>query len=146
MGRINLFDKIKKFFIYFLGFDKPGAIVINLSLILIFLAVIPANVVSKGPPICVFKNIILPFVFHGNCPTSGLFVDCNCPACGLTRAISSIMHGDFSAAWGYNRLSFLVFGLMVFLIIFNLIKAIKEHKLRNAKRKTGRKRKLNQSK
>jgi hypothetical protein len=125
MDRIK---KIKDFFLYFLGFDKPRAIVLNLSLILYVLAVIPLNILSKGPSLCIFKNFILPLVFHGICPAVGFFAGCNCPACGMTRALSSIMHGNFSAAWVYNKLSFVVFSIMVVLIIVNIIKLMKENR------------------
>jgi len=129
MGRIR---KIKDFFLYFLGFDKPGAIVLILSLILLVLWVIPASFISKGPSICIFKNFILPFIFHGNCPVGGFFAGCNCPACGLTRALSNIMHGDFAAAWAYNKISFIVFFIMLALIISNLAKLMKEYKKRRS--------------
>lgn len=31
----------------------------------------------------------------------------DCPACGTQRAIHSLMHGEWQAAWGYNAFLFL---------------------------------------
>lgn len=36
-----------------------------------------------------------------------------CPLCGLTRAFSSIGHGDMGAAWRYHPLSFALYALTI---------------------------------
>ena len=48
------------------------------------------------------------------CPSRALF-NISCSTCGMTRAFSSIGHGQFRQAWDYNRLSFLVFGVLFWL-------------------------------
>jgi len=32
----------------------------------------------------------------------------DCPGCGMTRSLVSLVHGDFAAAWRYHRLGWLV--------------------------------------
>ena len=44
---------------------------------------------------------------------SVLVFDVECYACGLTRAIQHLIHLEFSIAYGFNKLSFLVFPLLV---------------------------------
>lgn len=123
MGKqIKIQNKLLSFLIDCLSFNTPKAIVFNLSSILLILAVIPTKVIVNLPTICIFKNFILPIAFKGKCPTSGLFANCECPACGLTRAMSSLLHGNLQAALGYNHLVIIVFIVMVFIIIINLIK------------------------
>lgn len=124
--------KFKKLFFNILSFGTPQTRIFNLSSILIILAILPTKYLNYSPIKCIFKHFLLPLVFGGNCPTSGLFAYCNCPACGLTRALSNLLHGNFAGAWTLNKLTYIVLPLMVFLIIFNLIKSIKYY------RKTGK--------
>jgi len=127
MGRI----KIKKFFSFFLeliSFDSPRAIILNLSLILFSLATIPTSWLDSSPAKCVFRSYILPLIFQNHCPTSGLFAGCACPACGMTHALSRLLHFDVVGAWAYNKGVFLVFGVMLFLLIFNSLKWVKAWK------------------
>ena len=118
---------LKNIFFDILSFGSPGAIVFNLSLILLILAIIPFNYLIYSPVKCVFKHVIFPFIF-GSCPTSGLFSECNCPACGLTRGMNRLLHGEFSLAWEYNPLVYLVFLIIVIMIIVNGIKVYKFYK------------------
>lgn len=37
----------------------------------------------------------------------------NCPACGMSRSIIEWMHGHFSAAWDYHRLSLIILLLIL---------------------------------
>ncbi len=127
MGRI----KLKKFFSFFLellSFDTPRAIVINLSTIIILLIAIPTSWLDHSPARCVFREWLLPWIYGNNCPISGLFAGCTCPGCGMTHALSRLLHLDFIGAREYNLGVFLVFGVMVFLIIWNVIKLIKNKK------------------
>lgn len=110
--------KLKEIFLDLLSFNSPRAKVINLSSILFILAVIPVRIVRDGHSICLFKNFIFPFVFGDNCPMQG----CECPACGMTRGMSSLLHGKVMDAWNYNKMVFMVFIVMVVMIVVNAIK------------------------
>lgn len=37
-------------------------------------------------------------------------IGCPCPTCGMTRAVLSIGHGQWQAAWNYHAFSFLLVG------------------------------------
>ncbi len=41
--------------------------------------------------------------------TARQFLGINCPGCGLTRALISISHGQFTDAWNFNPASFMVY-------------------------------------
>ena len=55
--------------------------------------------IEKGPPLCLITRVI------GR----------PCPACGMTRAACSIVHGNMRRAAGYNRAIFVVAGLVAIL-------------------------------
>jgi hypothetical protein len=129
-------SKIKTFFIEILSFSTPKARVINLSSIFLLLTVIPTKYLIYSPVKCAFKNFLLPLFFHGHCPISGLFANCNCPACGMTRGMSRLLHGDFSGAWNFNKLVFIVFTIMMFILIKDSITLFMEHRKNHKKRKT----------
>ena len=122
------FAELKGIFLDLVSFNTPQARVFNLSAILIALAVVPTKHLVYSPVKCVFKNVILPLVFRGNCPTSGLFAGCECPACGMTRAMSRLLHGDVVGAYGFNKGVFLVLLVMLVLIAINLVKSVREYK------------------
>jgi hypothetical protein len=126
------FQEIKKIFLDIVSFGSPQAIVFNISSILIGLAIIPTGDLEKSPLKCIFKHFLLPLIFKGNCPTSGIFADCNCPACGITRGVSRLLHGDIKSAYSYNKLVPLVFLTLMVLLIINLIRSVKYY------RKTGK--------
>ena len=69
-------------------------ILILIPLILIFL---PANFFDSGDSVCL----------------SILFFDKECYACGMTRAIQHLIHLDFAEAISFNKLSILVFPLLI---------------------------------
>jgi len=46
----------------------------------------PISYVESGPTICLFK----------------LTTGHDCPGCGMTRAVSAALHGQFERAWRYN--------------------------------------------
>lgn len=54
---------------------------------LLVLAVLPAAWLEQAPSLCLFKNAF------------GI----ECFGCGMTRAISSALHGHLAAALAYNR-------------------------------------------
>lgn len=123
--------QLKSFFSFFsnlISFGTPLAIIINFLLILSFCFFIPISSLDLFPIKCIFKSYILPFLFNGNCPTSGLFAGCECPACGMTHSIYHILHGDFSLAWNTNKLSFLVISSIIILLFFNLNKIYRRKK------------------
>jgi hypothetical protein len=70
--------------------------VIALGLVFVWLAATPAGLIERGPTICVFKNLFQR----------------ECAGCGMTRALSSVVHGDLAAALRYNKLGIIVFSLL----------------------------------
>ncbi len=120
------FRKIKDFAIELLSFGSPRAIVINLVLILVIVAIVPIGQLHFFPS--VFKGIILPLVFGGQCPESGILKDCNIYSTGETRALSKLLDGDIEGAIAYNWLIVFLFPVIVFLIVFNLTKIIRNRK------------------
>ena len=48
-----------------------------------------------------------------------------CYGCGMTRAIMHLIHLDFKEAYQYNKLSFVVFPVLTFLVYQNLVKEVK---------------------
>ena len=114
--------RVKSTFFEFLSFNSERAKVVNLSSILLFLTIIPTKVIENGHSICIFKNFIFPTLFGEGCSFIG---GCDCPACGMTRSISNILHGNIKRAWSFNKLAFIALTIMVALIIINAIKLIK---------------------
>jgi hypothetical protein len=70
------------------------------------LAVIPTRVVEHGPVICMWRNLL------------GI----QCPFCGMTRAFSSVLHGQFRAAFQYNRLVTVVFPFTCAMLVRELLR------------------------
>ena len=120
--------KFSKTLLDIISFGTPKAIVFNLASILLILAAVPTKYLIYSPARCIFKNFVLPLIFNGNCPTTGLFTGCQCPACGLTHAMSRLLHGDYVGALSYNKLVFLVLITMIIIIIINITKIVKEKK------------------
>ncbi len=112
----------KNIFKEFLSFNSRRAVVINLSTILVGLRLVPAERIGS---FCIFKNFIFPFIFNG-CPTKGLFVGCNCPACGLTRATAYFLRGEIKTAMSFNKLVLILVPFIFGLIIYNLYWIIKK--------------------
>jgi hypothetical protein len=117
--------KAIRVFLDIISFNTPQAIVFNLSVIILLLAVLPTPVLEDSPSKCVFRNIILPLVFSGHCPSSGFFAGCKCPACGLTTGVSRLLHGDLASALASNKMSIAVLLVMIFLLGINIIKIVK---------------------
>lgn len=114
--------KFSSFFLDCAGFRTQKAIVFNLSFIILLLAIIPTDTLANTPVKCVFKHLILPTIFQGDCPETGVFAGCNCPACGLTRGMSRLLHGDMDGALSFNPLTIPLFIIMISLIIINTIR------------------------
>jgi len=118
---------LKKIFDFFkdcVSFNSPEAIIFVIIFISIVLIIIPTNNISILPTKCVFKNYIFPIIFNNNCPESGIFKDCSCPACGLTRAFSEFFKGNLNKALEYNWLIIPVLLILVLLIISNSYKIL----------------------
>lgn len=49
-----------------------------------------------------------------------LIVDDVCWGCGITHAALAFLHGDFAAAWAYNKLSVLVLPMLLWLYFQHL--------------------------
>jgi hypothetical protein len=99
-------SKTKKLFLEFISFNSPRAIVINLILIFLILSVMPTPSLKYLPIKPVFKEMILPLIFKGDCPTEGVFKDCDVYSTGQTRAMSRLLHGDLKGAYQFNKLIF----------------------------------------
>ncbi len=83
-----------------------------LLLVPIVLILLPATYFDSGQSICL----------------SVLIFDTNCYACGLTRAIQHLIHLDFKTALEFNKLSFIVFPLLVISYVQTFKKIIKKIK------------------
>jgi hypothetical protein len=74
---------------------KDGLRIARISVVisaLLLLSVLPTEFLNIVPSICLFKNLF------------GI----ECFGCGMTRAISSMLHLNFSEAISYNRLVIIV--------------------------------------
>lgn len=74
-------------------FYSSNIIIILAPVVLLFL---PVDFFDKGESVCLSVQL------------AGI----ECYACGLTKAIMHILHFDFSGAWSFNKLSFIVFPMM----------------------------------
>jgi hypothetical protein len=63
------------------------------------LMVVPTRVIEAGPRLCL----------------SQLILRRTCPGCGVTRAVSCVMHGELRRAYEYNPRVVAVFPLLVWL-------------------------------
>jgi len=74
----------------------------------------PAAVAFTAIALCAFISWSDPITPGGVipvCPTKALF-NVNCPGCGSTRMVYSLIHGDFGAAMRFNA-----FGLVMLLAL-----------------------------
>lgn len=65
------------------------------------------SVTQGGHTLCLFHNLF----------------DRACYGCGMTRALFSLLHLDFGAAWGYHRLVFVVAPLLGYLWLRGTLRA-----------------------
>ncbi len=93
-----MLDRVPKFL-------SISRVILYVSIVLFF-AIVPTEYIEGGPTICLFRNMIgVP-----------------CLGCGLTRAISSIFHGNFVKALSYNKLIVIIFPLLCFLCFYDLLR------------------------
>lgn len=126
-----MIKKAKKFLLEIISFGSPRAIIFNLSFIFLILLIFPIGEIEHSPFKCIFKNYLLPFIYNNNCPTTGIFANCECPACGLTRGLSLFLHGQFKQAWQINKLTYPLFISMVIILGINIKKLIRHPKQRD---------------
>jgi hypothetical protein len=74
------------------------------ALSLCALAVVPTRVIAAGPSVCLIKR----------------FFGVECYGCGMTRALSALLHGEWRAALAYNRGVMFVFMLLA-LTVFSAV-------------------------
>lgn len=80
---------------------KKKLLAVLLVIVPLILLVLPADFFDYGQSICL----------------SVLLLNTECYGCGMTRAIMHLLHADFSGAWGFNKLSLIVFPLLFMLYI-----------------------------
>jgi hypothetical protein len=77
-----------------------------LALLGIILLILPADFFDQGKPMCL----------------SVLLLNKECYGCGMTRGIQHLIHLDFEAAYHFNKLSFIVLPLFVYMTIWEIRK------------------------
>ena len=66
---------------------------------------------------CFFLIIILLYFTHIGCPIK-FITGISCPACGMTRAVLAILHGDTHAALNYHPLVLTLPVLLISVIVY----------------------------
>jgi hypothetical protein len=82
---------------------KAGPLVLAAGLA--FLAAAPVEWFEHGPTLCLFKR----------------FLGIECLGCGMTRALSRLLHGELAAALAHNRLVAVVLPLLVALLVRDIV-------------------------
>lgn len=95
--------RILRLFLDHVSFATPRAQVLNFTGILLLLAAWPTSKLSLLPVRSVWENAF------GFKPYSS----------GMMRALSRLLHGDFTGAWEYNPLAYAVLPLLLTLIAWN---------------------------
>ncbi|MDD3295396.1 MAG: DUF2752 domain-containing protein [Geobacteraceae bacterium] len=75
----------------------------------VLFALLPTSYIDSLPDICLFRQLF----------------NVECPGCGMTRAISSILHGDLGAAIRFNRSVLVVFPLLCYVAVFQIWQEMK---------------------
>jgi hypothetical protein len=65
---------------------------------------LPPGLLDHLPTLCLFRNL----------------AGWECPGCGMTRAVLSLLRGDLATALHYNRMVVLVFPLLCCLLLAEL--------------------------
>jgi hypothetical protein len=82
--------------------------VIGLILVPIVLLALPADFFDDGQTVCL----------------SVALFDQECPGCGMTRGIQHLLHLDFMSAASFNKLSFVVFPLLIYLWMKEILRQV----------------------
>jgi len=72
----------------------------------LILIILPANFFDSGQSMCL----------------SIIILDRECYACGMTRAVQHLIHFDFISAYNFNKISFIVVPLLIYLNVKEIIK------------------------
>ncbi len=73
-----------------------------IALVALFaLALVPPETLEHGPTLCLFKALL------GR----------DCPGCGMTRAVTALLHGDTTQALAHNKFVVVVFPSLVFAVL-----------------------------
>lgn len=78
----------------------------------LILIILPASFFDQGQSICL----------------SVLLFDQPCYGCGMARAVQHLIHFDFKGAYSFNKLSFIVFPLLIVIGFGELRRAYKKIK------------------
>ena len=125
---IRTFKRFKFFILDLISFGSSSAIVLDLTFILLLLIFLPTSHLGYLPTKSIYSNLVIPYFFKNSCPSEGLFRNCGFYSIGQTRALSRLLHGDFSGAWQYNRLVFVLFFVICAVLLINLIKVYKNYR------------------
>lgn len=87
-------------------FKKKYILFYILAVIGLVLLYLPKDYFDTGKSVCI----------------SMLLANKQCYGCGMTRGIQHLIHLDFESAYSFNKLSFIVFPLFVYLIIKEFLK------------------------
>ena len=74
---------------------------------------LPANFFDGGPPMCL----------------SVILLGQECYGCGMTRACQHCIHGDFRAAYDFNKMVFIVLPILIYLYAGMFLKAYREFRV-----------------
>ena len=99
-------EKPKKKWMYYVKFSLYMAVFL-LGIVLLFL---PADYFDEGDSVCLSKSMF----------------NVECYGCGMTRAVMHLIHFNFLEAYQYNKLAFIVVPLLIFLIVSDFIKLVKD--------------------
>jgi hypothetical protein len=72
-------------------------------------ALLPTPYIESLPGVCIFRH----------------FFGFECPGCGMTRALSALVHGDLAAALRFNRSVLVVFPLLCYVVTAGIWKEVK---------------------
>jgi hypothetical protein len=75
----------------------------------VLFALLPVTFFESLPDVCIFRHL-----FH-----------VECPGCGMTRALSALLHGDPGSALRFNRSVIIVFPLLSFAIMKIVVQEIR---------------------
>ena len=81
-------------------------------LIPVILLLLPAHQFDTGTSLCLSK----------------LLLNTECYGCGMMRAIMHLIHLDFSTAFHFNKLSFIVFPLLSYLWGQSFLREVAKHR------------------